>query len=85
MGGLAAAFLAYADKWSASAIESDWDGYCSESHAIIEALTQRIIRENRDLYPLAERENARPETAGLTHICVAAWTCGERQRSFKWS
>jgi len=56
MGGLAAAFLAYADTWSASAIERDWDGYCTESHVIIEALTQRIIRENRDLYPLAERE-----------------------------
>lgn len=56
MGGLAAAFLAYADKWSASAIDRDWDGYCSESKGIIEALTQRIIRENRDLYPLAERE-----------------------------
>jgi iron-sulfur cluster repair protein YtfE (RIC family) len=56
MGGLAAAFLAYADKWSASAIESDWDAYCTESKGIIEALTQRIIRENRELYPLAERE-----------------------------
>ena len=56
MGGLAAAFLAYADKWSASAIDRDWDGYRSESQAIIEALTQRILRENRDLYPLAERE-----------------------------
>jgi hypothetical protein len=55
MGGLAAAFLAYADKWSASAIESDWPGYCSESQGIIDALTERIIRENRDLYPLAER------------------------------
>ena len=56
MGGLAAAFLAYADKWSASAIESDWAGYCAESHGIIEALTQRITRENRELYPLAERD-----------------------------
>ena len=55
MGGLAAAFLAYADKWSASEIESDWAGYCSESAAIIEALTERITRENRELYPLAER------------------------------
>jgi len=56
MGGLAAAFLAYADKWSASAIERDWEGYCSESNVVIEALTQRILRENRELYPLAERE-----------------------------
>jgi len=56
MGGLAAAFLAYADKWSASTIERDWDGYCGESREIIEALTERIVRENRELYPLAERE-----------------------------
>ena len=56
MGDLAAAFLAYADNWSASAIERDWDGYCTETQGIIEALTQRIIRENRDLYPLAEQE-----------------------------
>jgi Hemerythrin HHE cation binding domain len=56
MGGLAAGFLAYADKWSASAIESDWAGYCTESQGIIEALTQRITRENRELYPLAERD-----------------------------
>jgi len=56
MGGLAAAFIAYADKWSASAIESDWAGYCAESRDIIEDLTERIIRENRELYPLAERE-----------------------------
>src|SRR5688572_422668 len=56
MGGLAAAFLAYADKWSASAIESDWAGYCADSKGIIEALTCRITCENRELYPLAERE-----------------------------
>ncbi len=56
MGGLAAAFLAYADKWSATAIESDWAGYCAESREIIEALTERIVRENRELYPLADRE-----------------------------
>ena len=53
---LAADLLAYADKWSASAIESDWAGYCGESREIIEALTERIIRENSELYPLAERE-----------------------------
>jgi hypothetical protein len=56
MGGLAAAFLAYADKWSATAIDADWAGYCAESREIIEALTERITRENRELYPLADRE-----------------------------
>jgi hypothetical protein len=56
MCGLAAGFMAYADKWSASAIDSDWAGYCAESHDIIEALTERITRETRELYPLAERD-----------------------------
>ena len=56
MGGLAAAFRAYADKWSASAIESDWAGYCADTHVIILDLTDRITRENLELYPLAERE-----------------------------
>jgi hypothetical protein len=56
MGGLAAAFIAYADKWSASAIDSDWAGYCGESKVIIEDLSERITRENRELYPLAERD-----------------------------
>ena len=56
MGGLAAAFYDYADKWSASAIEGDWAGYCRESNGIIAALTDRITRENLELYPLAARE-----------------------------
>jgi iron-sulfur cluster repair protein YtfE (RIC family) len=54
MGGLAAAYTAYADKWTASSIDHDWAGYCAETRGIIEALTCRITRENRDLYPLAE-------------------------------
>jgi len=56
MGGLAAAFITYADKWSAGAIESDWGAYCRDSQVIIEDLTERIVRENRELYPLAERD-----------------------------
>ena len=55
MGGLAAAFVAYSDKWAANAITADWAGYCRESRTMIEALTCRIKRENRELYPLLER------------------------------
>ena len=55
MGGLAAAFAAYNDKWSADSIDQDWPGYCSETSDIIDALTHRITRENRELYPLLER------------------------------
>ena len=54
MGGLAQAYMAYADKWTATSIESDWPGYCGETKSIIEALSTRITRENRELYPLLE-------------------------------
>ena len=55
MGGLAPAFLAYCDKWGAMAIEADWAGYCADTSAILEALTNRLLRENRELLPLLER------------------------------
>lgn len=55
MGGLAAAYVAYTEQWSAPAINADWPGYCAASRAIIDALTCRITRENRELYPLLEK------------------------------
>jgi hypothetical protein len=55
MGGLAPAFVAYCDKWSANAIESDWAGYCAETRQILDALENRLLRENRELLPLLER------------------------------
>jgi hypothetical protein len=55
MGGLAAAFMTYAEKWGSLEIERDWSGYCRETAAIAEVLTQRITRENHELYPLVEK------------------------------
>lgn len=55
MGGLAPAFLAYSDKWNATSIAADWKGYCADTGAILEALTGRLTRENRELLPLLER------------------------------
>ena len=55
MGGLAQAYTAYAEKWGSVAIEQDWPGYCRDTAGIIDALTNRITRENRELYPLLER------------------------------
>lgn len=55
MGGLAAAYVSYTEQWSATAIEADWPGYCAASRAIIDALTNRIVRENRELLPLLDR------------------------------
>ena len=55
MGGLAAAFNAYVEGWDAFRIEREWDTYKRETAAIIDALRTRIMRENRELYPLLER------------------------------
>jgi hypothetical protein len=55
MGGLAPAFVAYCDRWSASAIEQDWAGYCADTAGILDALENRLLRENRDLLPLLDR------------------------------
>ena len=55
MGGLAATFMDYAEKWGPITIEQDWAGYCRDTALIARALTQRITRENQELYPLLER------------------------------
>ncbi len=55
MGGLAAAFGLYSQRWDAMSIDKNWPGFCHESEDIIAALTCRITRENRDLYPLIDR------------------------------
>ncbi len=55
MGGLADAFGVYANRWDAMSIERDWNAFCLESTDIIDALTYRITRENRELYPLIDR------------------------------
>ena len=55
MGGLAAAFMDYSEKWGVTTIANDWAGYCRDTAAIAAALTQRIDRENQELYPLLDR------------------------------
>ena len=54
MGGLSDAFRAYTAKWDAEGIARDWSGFRADSIAILKQLSQRIVRENRDLYPLVE-------------------------------
>jgi hypothetical protein len=57
MGGLGSAFTAYNARWQVSAIKADPAGFSKETHAVFGALTQRIARENRELYPLADKES----------------------------
>ena len=55
MGGLAAAYSAFMEKWDALSIEGGWTDYRKEARGIAEALGNRIVRENRELLPLVER------------------------------
>ncbi len=55
MGGLAPVFIAYTEKWHAGAITADWPGYCEETRGILDALMNRLTRENRELLPQLER------------------------------
>ena len=55
MGGLAQAYTVFSERCDALSIESNWAGYRKEARGIIEALTNRIVRENRELYPLLEK------------------------------
>ena len=54
MGGLANEFWSYTGRWGAKAIDIDWKGYQRETAEILRALTLRMVREERDLYPLLE-------------------------------
>jgi hemerythrin-like domain-containing protein len=55
MGGLAPAFLAYCEKWTANSIAADWPNYCSDTRGLLDALIDHLTRENRELLPLLER------------------------------
>ena len=51
MGGLAEAYLAYNAAWPIERIEADWVGFGVATRGVMKALRQRILREERDLYP----------------------------------
>jgi hypothetical protein len=55
MGGLKAAFLAYANRWGARQIEEAPAAFVDETGAIFAALADRIARENDELYALLDQ------------------------------
>ena len=57
-GALADAFSTYMAAWSDDRVARDWGGFCAETRRILTALTDRIDRENRRLYPLADAARA---------------------------
>lgn len=56
MSGLGEVYGAYADKWRTPAeIGADIASFKTESEAVFAALADRIVRENTELYPLADK------------------------------
>jgi iron-sulfur cluster repair protein YtfE (RIC family) len=59
MGGIADTFVEYTEKWRMTGnIQSDVNGFIVETRDIYQALTVRIDKENRLLYPLMDRRAA---------------------------
>lgn len=65
MGGLWDEFKNYSERWGADAINRNWKRYQAETFEILRALTLRMNREERDLYPLLDLP--RQTTAHETH------------------
>lgn len=56
MGDIAAAYMEFARNWNIeSKVSANPEGFKEEANNIFKSLHQRIQRENRSLYPLAER------------------------------
>ena len=51
MGTLADTHRSYATRWPGVAIEKDWNGFRTETQAVVAALRRRIRREEGELYP----------------------------------
>ena len=51
MGGLAQAYLAYNAAWPIERVEAEWSLFGEATRGVMKALRQRILREERDLYP----------------------------------
>jgi hypothetical protein len=77
MGGLAQAYSVFNDRWDALRIESNWAGYRQDASRIIEALTNRIVRENRELSPCWKRFSVPPDEAAI-HKAVTSRSLGGR-------
>lgn len=64
MGGLARAYGDFDAKWrSEAAILSDPAGFRSQTAEVVAALSTRIARENKELYPLADAAAGNPRQA----------------------
>ena len=55
MGELGTDFIAYDDKWTPARIAAEWADFCRETRIMFDMLAMRVAREERDLYPLADK------------------------------
>ena len=55
MGDLAAEYVAYDDKWTAERVEAQWSEFRRDTIEAFGMLTTRVEREERELYPLADK------------------------------
>ena len=55
-GALADRFTRYMADWSDDRIAREWPAFCAETRLILAALAERVDRENRTLYPLADQQ-----------------------------
>ena len=79
MDGLGAAYVEHCKTWSADAIAADWAGYSIASQALLDALTMRISRENRELYPLLRRlDDEGRARAAACNISALGASAGDR-------
>ncbi|ALR22780.1 hemerythrin domain-containing protein [Sphingobium baderi] len=54
-GQLAESFSHYMSSWNEDRMIREWPAFCTETRAVLDALADRVTRENRMLYPLAEQ------------------------------
>ncbi len=54
MGGILKTFKTWSATWPTERISTEWATFRVETSNLLSALARRIVRENRELYPLVE-------------------------------
>ena len=58
MGGLREAYKIWLARWPTNSIASQWPAFVIETSSLLDAMSNRIHRENYELYPLIEGDVA---------------------------
>lgn len=60
MGDLAGRFSSYMAHWSDHEVIAHWPDFCRETREILDALLNRVMKENAELYVLTGRDGYPP-------------------------